>query len=57
MAGNLTGQVREHRRGATAVASGDLSQKITVDVQGEILQLKDTINTMVDQLNGLRRGK
>ena len=40
----------EHRRGHTAVANGDLSKKITVDVKGEILQLKDTINTMVDQL-------
>ncbi|HVY25978.1 MAG TPA: HAMP domain-containing protein [Polyangiaceae bacterium] len=52
MASNLTGQVRNIAEVATAVASGDLSRKITVDVQGEILQLKETINTMVDQLNG-----
>jgi HAMP domain-containing protein/CheY-like chemotaxis protein/nitrogen-specific signal transduction histidine kinase len=51
MAGNLTGQVRNIADVATAVASGDLSKKITVNVSGEILQLKDTINTMVDQLN------
>src|SRR5207248_3319444 len=51
MAENLTGQVRTRRSAATAVASGDLSKKITVDVKGEILELKDTINTMVDQLN------
>ncbi|HVY59024.1 MAG TPA: response regulator, partial [Xanthobacteraceae bacterium] len=51
MAGNLTGQVRNIAEVTTAVASGDLSKKITVDVRGEILQLKDTINTMVDQLN------
>ena len=51
MAGNLTGQVRNIAEVATAVARGDLSRKITVDVSGEILQLKDTINTMVDQLN------
>src|SRR5580704_7677108 len=51
MASNLTGQVRNIAEVATAVASGDLSRKITVDVRGEILQLKDTINTMVDQLN------
>jgi HAMP domain-containing protein len=51
MAGNLTGQVRNIAEVATAVAGGDLSRKITVDVRGEILQLKDTINTMVDQLN------
>src|SRR5437667_791521 len=50
MASNLTGQVRNIADVTTAVASGDLSKKITVDVQGEILQLKDTINTMVDQL-------
>src|SRR3712207_655281 len=50
MAANLTGQVRNIADVTTAVARGDLSQKITVDVQGEILELKDTINTMVDQL-------
>src|SRR5436309_14709732 len=50
MASNLTGQVRNIAEVATAVASGDLSRKITVDVRGEILELKDTINTMVDQL-------
>ncbi|MFO0843232.1 MAG: response regulator [Gemmataceae bacterium] len=50
MAGNLTGQVRNIAEVATAVANGDLSKKITVDVKGEILQLKNTINTMVDQL-------
>ena len=52
MARNLTGQVRNIAEVTTAVARGDLSRKITVDVQGEILQLKETINTMVDQLNG-----
>ena len=51
MAGNLTGQVRNIAEVTTSVANGDLSKKITVDVKGEILQLKDTINTMVDQLN------
>ena len=51
MAGNLTGQVRNIAEVATAVAQGDLSKKITVNVSGEILQLKETINTMVDQLN------
>jgi HAMP domain-containing protein/CheY-like chemotaxis protein/signal transduction histidine kinase len=51
MAGNLTGQVRNIAEVATAIANGDLSKKITVDVSGEILQLKETINTMVDQLN------
>ncbi|HVH66677.1 MAG TPA: HAMP domain-containing protein [Gemmatimonadales bacterium] len=51
MAGNLTGQVRNIAEVATAVARGDLSRKITVDVRGEILELKNTINTMVDQLN------
>ena len=51
MASNLTGQVRNIAEVATAVARGDLSRKITVDVRGEILELKDTINTMVDQLN------
>jgi HAMP domain-containing protein/signal transduction histidine kinase/DNA-binding response OmpR family regulator len=50
MAGNLTGQVRNIAEVATAVAGGDLSKKVTVDVKGEILELKDTINTMVDQL-------
>ena len=50
MAGNLTGQVRNIAEVTTAVANGDLSKKITVDVKGEILQLKNTINTMVDQL-------
>src|SRR5205823_3766148 len=48
---NLTAQVRSIAEVTTAVASGDLSRKITVDVNGEILELKDTINTMVDQLN------
>src|SRR5258707_1140352 len=51
MASNLTVQVRNIAHVATAVANGDLSKKITVDAQGEILQLKDTINTMVDQLS------
>ncbi|WP_343034090.1 HAMP domain-containing protein [Aurantimonas aggregata] len=51
MAENLTGQVRNIAEVTTAVARGDLSKKITVDVKGEILELKDTINTMVDQLN------
>ena len=51
MAGNLTSQVRNISEVATAIADGDLSRKITVDVQGEILQLKQTLNTMVDQLN------
>ena len=50
MAGNLTGQVRNIAEVATAIASGDLSKKITVDVRGEILQLKETMNTMVEQL-------
>src|SRR4030043_498987 len=50
MAGNLTGQVRNIAEVTTAVANGNLSKKITVDVRGEILELKDTINTMVDQL-------
>ena len=50
MAGNLTGQVRDIAEVATAVAKGDLTQKITVDVKGEMLALKNTINTMVDQL-------
>ena len=51
MAANLTGQVRNIAEVTTAVANGDLSKKITVDVKGEILELKNTINTMVDQLN------
>src|SRR5262245_50912936 len=51
MAGNLTAQVRNIAEVTTAVAKGDLSKKITVDVRGEILELKNTINTMVDQLN------
>src|SRR5258707_172167 len=51
MAANLTGQVRNIADVTTAVAKGDLSKKITVDVKGEILELKSTINTMVDQLN------
>src|SRR5205085_20357 len=51
MASNLTGQVRNIAEVSTAIARGDLSKKITVSVSGEILQLKDTINTMVDQLN------
>jgi CheY-like chemotaxis protein/signal transduction histidine kinase/HAMP domain-containing protein len=51
MASNLTGQVRNIAEVATAVARGNLSRKVTVDVKGEILELKDTINTMVDQLN------
>ena len=54
MASNLTGQVRNIAEVTTAVARGDLSRKITVDVRGEILELKNTINTMVDQLNALR---
>src|SRR6187455_805015 len=52
MATNLTGQVRNIAEVTTAVASGDLSKKITVEVSGEILELKNTINVMVDQLNG-----
>src|SRR5204863_276527 len=52
MASNLTGQVRNIAEVTTAVACGDLSRKITVDVKGEILELNNTINTMVDQLNG-----
>ena len=52
---NLTAQVRNIAEVATAVARGDLSRKITVDVKGEILELKNTLNTMVDQLNGFRR--
>src|SRR5204863_393317 len=52
MASNLTNQVRNIAEVTTAVAKGDLSRKITVDDKGEILELKNTINTMVDQLNG-----
>src|ERR1700712_1915094 len=52
MASNLTGQVRNIAEVTTAVARGDLSKKITADVRGEILEVKNTINTMVDQLNG-----
>src|SRR5205823_6401754 len=51
MAENLTSQVRNIADVTTAVARGDLSKKVTVEVKGEILELKDTINTMVDQLN------
>jgi HAMP domain-containing protein/signal transduction histidine kinase/CheY-like chemotaxis protein len=51
MAGNLTGQVRNIAEVTTAVANGDLSKKVTVDVRGEILELKNTVNVMVDQLN------
>src|SRR5213075_1470586 len=51
LAANLTGQVRNIAEVTTAVAKGDLSKKITVDVKGEVLELKSTINTMVDQLN------
>src|SRR4051794_12829138 len=51
MAGNLTSQVRNIAEVTTAVAAGDLSKKITVDVKGEISELKNTINTMVDQLS------
>jgi len=51
LAGNLTAQVRNIAKVTTAVANGDLSQKITVDARGEIFELKNTINTMVDQLN------
>jgi len=55
MASNLTGQVRNIAEVATAIANGDLSKKITVDVRGEILQLKETLNTMVEQLPIVRR--
>src|SRR5207249_11671922 len=51
MANNLTTQVRNIAEVTTAVANGDLSKKITVDVRGEVLELKNTINTMVDQLS------
>src|SRR3569832_2764866 len=53
MAANLTSQVRNIAEVTTAVARGDLNRKITVDVKGEILELKNTINTMADQLNAL----
>src|SRR5947208_2975474 len=53
MAGNLTAQVRNIAAVTTAVANGDLSKKITVDVRGEILELKQTINTLVEQLNSV----
>ena len=55
LASNLTGQVRNIAQVTTAVAQGDLSQKITVDARGEILELKSTVNTMVDQLSIVRR--
>ena len=55
MASNLTSQVRNIAQVTTAVAKGDLTQKITVDARGEILELKNTINTMVDQLVVVRR--
>lgn len=55
MAGNLTVQLRDVSKVATAIAQGDLGQKITVDVKGEILQIKDVINTMVDQLSTFSR--
>ena len=55
LAGNLTGQVRNIAQVTTAVAKGDLSQKITVRAQGEVAELKNTINTMVEQLSGIRR--
>ncbi|MGN6793685.1 MAG: HAMP domain-containing protein, partial [Streptosporangiaceae bacterium] len=51
MAGNLSGQVRDVARVATAVARGDLTHKIAVDVKGEMLELKETLNTMVDELS------
>ena len=56
MASNLTGQVRNIAAVTTAVANGDLSKKITVDVRGEILELKNTMNTMVDQLGSFALG-
>ena len=55
MAGNLTNQVRNIAGVTTAVANGDLSTRITVDARGEILELKNTINTMVDQLSSFAR--
>src|SRR5207249_6535620 len=57
MAGNLTAQVRNIADVTTAVARGELNKKITVDVQGEILELKNTVNTMVDQLNSFARSE
>src|SRR5438067_630875 len=51
MASNLTVQLRDVSKVATAIATGDLRQKMTVEVKGEILQIKETMNTMVDQLN------
>src|SRR4029078_10724360 len=51
LANNLTAQVRNIAEVTTAVANGDLSKKITVDAKGEVLELKNTVNTMVDQLN------
>ena len=56
MASNLTGQVRNIAMVTTAIAKGDLTKKIDIDARGEILELKTTINTMVDQLSSLRRG-
>jgi len=56
MAGNLTGQVRNIAEVRRTVARGDLSRKITVDVKGEILDSRTTINTMVDQLNAFAAG-
>src|SRR2546421_7446573 len=55
LAGQLTNQIRNIAEVTTAVAKGDLSKKVTVDVQGEILELKNTINEMVDQLNSFAR--
>ena len=55
MASNLTNQVRDIASVTTAVANGDLTRKITVEVKGEILELKNTVNTMVDQLERVRR--
>ena len=57
MAANLTVQLRDVSKVSTAIAMGDLTQKITVDVRGEILQIKDVINTMVDQLSSRSRRK
>jgi len=56
LANNLTAQVRNIAEVTTAVQKGDLSKKITVDAKGEVQELKNTINTMVDQLNSFRRG-
>ena len=55
MASNLTNQVRDIAEVTTAVAKGDLTRKITVDAKGEILELKNTVNIMVDQLSRVRR--